>query len=78
LIDIDGFVKISRVNRSVNIGKRNEGGLAVFCRHFLNDGITVEKEYKKSFISPIRLFKSPQTNTSPLSLYSRTILSKVS
>lgn len=44
LIDIDGFVKISRVNRSVNIGKRNEGGLAVFCRHFLNDGITVEKE----------------------------------
>jgi hypothetical protein len=44
LIDIDGFVKISCVNRSVNIGKRNEGGLAVFCRHFLNDGITVEKE----------------------------------
>lgn len=32
------------VKRSVNIGKRNEGGLAVFCRHFLNDGITVEKE----------------------------------
>ena len=24
LIDIDGFVKISRVNRSVNIGKRND------------------------------------------------------
>jgi hypothetical protein len=44
LIDIDGFVKISCVNRSVNIGKRNEGGLAVFCRHFLNDGITVEKD----------------------------------
>ena len=44
LIDIDGFVKISCVNRSVNIGKRNDGGLAVFCRHFLNDVITVEKE----------------------------------
>jgi hypothetical protein len=29
LIDIDGFVKISCVNWSVNIGKRNEGGLAV-------------------------------------------------
>jgi hypothetical protein len=33
--------------------------------------------YKKSFISPIRLFKSPQTNTSPLSPSSRTILSIV-
>jgi hypothetical protein len=51
LIDIDGFVKISYVNRSVNIGKRNEGGLAVFCRHFLNDGITLKSNHERSKIN---------------------------
>ena len=45
-IEINGFVKLLSLNRDNNIGTRNEGGLAIFCRSYLIDGISIEKELK--------------------------------
>ena len=44
LIDIDGFMNISCVNRTTNIGIRNEGGIAIFCKKYLFGGLTIENE----------------------------------
>ena len=43
--EIDGFVKLLCLNRDNNIGTRNEGGLAIFCKQNLIDGISIEKEF---------------------------------
>ena len=44
IIHLEGFQKVIHVSRSKNIGTRNEGGIAVFCKNFLYEGIMVEKE----------------------------------
>lgn len=44
LLVIDGFDRISCVFRNKNIGTRNEGGIAVFCKNYLCDGISIEKQ----------------------------------
>ncbi|VDI46083.1 Hypothetical predicted protein [Mytilus galloprovincialis] len=50
LLVIDGFDRISCVFRNKNIGTRNEGGIAVFCKSFLCNGIIVEKELNDGII----------------------------
>ncbi|CAC5423117.1 unnamed protein product [Mytilus coruscus] len=50
LIVIDGFERISCVFRNKNIGTRNEGGIAVFCKSFLCNGIIAEKELNDGII----------------------------
>ena len=50
VFDIEGFVNITFVNRNVNIGTRCEGGIAVFCRQFLLNAITVEKVYNEGIV----------------------------
>ncbi|CAC5417271.1 unnamed protein product [Mytilus coruscus] len=43
-INIEKFEKKSCLCRNKNIGTRNEGGLAVYCKQHLCKGISVEKE----------------------------------
>lgn len=37
-IKIEGFEKLVILNRDFNIGTRNEGGIAIFCRDFFSRG----------------------------------------
>ncbi|CAC5399998.1 E3.1.11.2 [Mytilus coruscus] len=50
LIEIDGFAKVSCVNRKQNIGIRSEGGIAVFCKNHIVDGIFVEKKFEYGIV----------------------------
>ncbi|VDI21679.1 Hypothetical predicted protein [Mytilus galloprovincialis] len=44
IIEIEGFVKLICLNRNVKIGTRSEGGLAIFCKTKLSDGISIDRE----------------------------------
>ena len=44
MIEIEGFVKLICLNRNVKIGTRSEGGLAIFCKTKLTDGISIDIE----------------------------------
>ncbi|CAC5418494.1 unnamed protein product [Mytilus coruscus] len=50
LIEIDGFAKVSCVNRKQNIGVRSEGGIAVVCKNYIVDGIFVEKKFEYGIV----------------------------
>ncbi|KAJ8307756.1 hypothetical protein KUTeg_014692 [Tegillarca granosa] len=50
VVHLDGFVDVSFINRSVNIGRRNEGGLGVFCKAGKVNGISVEKKIQNGII----------------------------
>lgn len=43
LLDTEGFTKVTYVNRK-NISQRQEGGIAVFCKNNVYDGMSVEKD----------------------------------
>lgn len=43
LIHLHGFENITNLCSKKNIGTRNEGGIAIVCKHILCKGITVGK-----------------------------------
>ncbi|CAC5361376.1 unnamed protein product [Mytilus coruscus] len=50
LINIEGFTVVTYVNRKKNIVQREEGGIAVFCKNNIFEGIAIEKEYDHGIV----------------------------
>lgn len=47
---INGFENVNLLNRETNIGTRNEGGIAVFSKSNIADGVIIDKEIKHGIL----------------------------